>query len=79
MKFPNGIKNLENVLACISAERFLSCFVTEQAWLDHTKAMMEQHAWRYDYPGEKVFAPYLLNQLSQRMPSNGVVCCDVAW
>ena len=39
--------------------------------------MMVKHAWRYDYPGEKVFAPYLLNKLSQTMPSNGVVCCDV--
>ncbi|MRY60781.1 acetolactate synthase large subunit, partial [Parabacteroides distasonis] len=55
----------------------LECFVTEQAWLAHTKAMMTEHAWRYDYPGEKVFAPYLLNQLSQRMPKNVVVSCDV--
>jgi acetolactate synthase-1/2/3 large subunit len=39
--------------------------------------MMVKYAWRYDYPGDKVFAPYLLNQLSQRMPKTGVVCCDV--
>ena len=38
---------------------------------------MVKYAWRYDYPGDKVFAPYLLNQLSQRMPKTGVVCCDV--
>ncbi|CAI87819.1 acetolactate synthase 2 catalytic subunit [Pseudoalteromonas translucida] len=55
----------------------LECFVTPQAWCDHNKAMMVKHAWRYDYPGEKVYAPYLLNQLSQRMPKTGVVCCDV--
>jgi len=50
---------------------------TGESWLTHIKAMMVKHAWRYDYPGEKVFAPYLLNKLSQTMPSNGVVCCDV--
>jgi acetolactate synthase-1/2/3 large subunit len=50
---------------------------TNESWLIHIKSMMVKHAWRYDYPGEKVFAPYLLNKLSQTMPSNGVVCCDV--
>lgn len=55
----------------------LECVVTPKAWCDHNKQMMVKHAWRYDYPGEKVFAPYLLNQLSQRMPSTSVVCCDV--
>lgn len=55
----------------------LECFVTPQAWCDYNKVMMVKYAWRYDYPGDKVFAPYLLNQLSQRMPKTGVVCCDV--
>ena len=55
----------------------LECVVTPKAWCDHSKQMMVKHAWRYDYPGEKVFAPYLLNQLSLRMPSTSVVCCDV--
>ena len=55
----------------------LECFVTPDEWLTHIASMMKEHAWRYDYPGEKVFAPYLLNQLSQKMPSTGVVCCDV--
>ena len=55
----------------------LECFVTSKAWCDINKQLSVKHAWRYDYPGEKVFAPYLLNQLSQRMPKTGVVCCDV--
>ncbi|ETJ49972.1 acetolactate synthase 2 catalytic subunit, partial [Pseudoalteromonas agarivorans] len=55
----------------------LECVVTPKAWCDTNKLMSEKHAWRYDYPGEKVFAPYLLSQLSQRMPKTGVVCCDV--
>ncbi len=55
----------------------LACFVTNAQWLAQTAAMKKAHAWRYDYPGEKVFAPYLLNELSKRMPNTGVVCCDV--
>jgi acetolactate synthase-1/2/3 large subunit len=55
----------------------LACFVTDTQWLAHTLEMKKEHAWRYDYPGEKVFAPYLLNELSKRMPNTGVVCCDV--
>ena len=55
----------------------LSCFVTDPQWLDTIRQLKSTHAWRYDYPGEQVFAPRLLNQLSQKMPANAVVCCDV--
>ncbi|KZN63058.1 acetolactate synthase [Pseudoalteromonas luteoviolacea CPMOR-1] len=48
-----------------------------QAWRAHISRMKQEHAWRYDYPGEKVFAPYLLNKLSQDVPRDTVVCCDV--
>lgn len=47
------------------------------AWRAHISRMKQEHAWRYDYPGEKVFAPYLLNKLSQDIPHDTVVCCDV--
>ncbi|MDE3271503.1 acetolactate synthase 2 catalytic subunit [Pseudoalteromonas sp. G4] len=55
----------------------LATHKTNPEWLAHISNMQQQHAWRYDYPGEKVYAPYLLNRLSQLMPNNGVVCCDV--
>ncbi|MCO7200405.1 acetolactate synthase 2 catalytic subunit [Pseudoalteromonas sp. OANN1] len=55
----------------------LECVVTNSEWLETIEALQRQHAWRYDYPGEKVFAPYLLNQLSQKLPNTAVVCCDV--
>ncbi|MBE0369736.1 acetolactate synthase 2 catalytic subunit [Pseudoalteromonas aurantia] len=55
----------------------LGCFVTDEAWLRTIIQLKQQHAWRYDYPGEKVFAPYLLKELSKKMPTDGVVCCDV--
>ena len=55
----------------------LECVVTDTEWLHHLASLQRKHAWRYDYPGEKVFAPYLLNQLSQKLAHDAVVCCDV--
>ncbi|CCQ10192.1 Acetolactate synthase large subunit [Pseudoalteromonas luteoviolacea B = ATCC 29581] len=50
---------------------------TSSSWLDTISAMQTQHGWRYDYPGHEIYAPALLNQLSQKLPPNAVVCCDV--
>lgn len=46
-------------------------------WLAHCQQLKQQHGWRYDHPGERIYAPLLLKQLSERMPDNSVVCCDV--
>lgn len=46
-------------------------------WLVHCQQLKQQYGWRYDHPGERIFAPLMLKQLSERMPDNSVVCCDV--
>ncbi|MDX3775321.1 acetolactate synthase 2 catalytic subunit [Chromatiaceae bacterium AAb-1] len=46
-------------------------------WLAHCQQLKQQYSWRYDHPGERIFAPLMLKQLSERMPDNSVVCCDV--
>ncbi|SNY49333.1 acetolactate synthase, large subunit [Arsukibacterium tuosuense] len=46
-------------------------------WLAHCSNLKQQHGWRYDHPGERIYAPLMLKQLSERMPDNSVVCCDV--
>ena len=33
--------------------------------------------WSYDKPGDDIYAPLLLKQLSERLPDNAVVSCDV--
>lgn len=48
-----------------------------QPWLEHCLALKQQHGWRYDHPGERIYAPLFLKQLSDRLPDNSVVCCDV--
>ncbi|AVH18108.1 acetolactate synthase 2 catalytic subunit [Enterobacter sp. SGAir0187] len=47
------------------------------AWRQHTADMCAEHAWRYDHPGEAIYAPLLLKQLSDRKPTNSVVTTDV--
>ena len=47
------------------------------AWQDHCLTMREQFAWRYDHPGDTIYAPLLLKQLSDALPENSVVTCDV--
>ncbi len=46
-------------------------------WLLYCQQLKQQYGWRYDHPGERIFAPLMLKQLSERMPDNSVVCCDV--
>lgn len=46
-------------------------------WQQHCLNLKLQHGWRYDHPGERIYAPLLLKQLSERMPDNSVVSCDV--
>lgn len=46
-------------------------------WQQHCQQLKQQHGWRYDHPGERIYAPLLLKQLSERMPDNSVVSCDV--
>ncbi|MEX3022449.1 acetolactate synthase 2 catalytic subunit [Kluyvera sp. STS39-E] len=47
------------------------------AWREHTAAMRAEHVWRYDHPGEAIYAPLLLKQLSDKKPADSVVTTDV--
>ncbi|ELY4777679.1 acetolactate synthase 2 catalytic subunit [Cronobacter turicensis] len=47
------------------------------AWHERVAALRSEHDWRYDHPGEGIFAPLLLKQLSDRKPANSVVTTDV--
>ncbi|EOC1568440.1 acetolactate synthase 2 catalytic subunit [Cronobacter dublinensis] len=47
------------------------------AWREHVAAMRREHDWQYEHPGEAIFAPLLLKQLSDRKPANSVVTTDV--
>ncbi|TKI03915.1 acetolactate synthase 2 catalytic subunit [Martelella alba] len=48
-----------------------------QAWRTETQALKAEYLWRYDHPGEAIYAPALLNTLSRRAPADMVVTTDV--
>ncbi|ELY5881484.1 acetolactate synthase 2 catalytic subunit [Cronobacter sakazakii] len=55
----------------------LQCPMAIDAWRARVAALRYDHDWRYDHPGEGIFAPLLLKQLSDRKPVNSVVTTDV--
>lgn len=46
-------------------------------WLHHSESLRSGFKWRYDHPGELIFAPLLLKQLSDMMPDSAIVSTDV--
>jgi acetolactate synthase-1/2/3 large subunit len=46
-------------------------------WQTKIKQMKADYGWRYDHPGENIYAPAVLNQISQLMPKNTCVTTDV--
>jgi acetolactate synthase-1/2/3 large subunit len=47
------------------------------SWREHCAAMAREYAFRYDHPGQPIYAPALLKQLSALLPETSVVACDV--
>lgn len=48
-----------------------------EPWREHCANMACEYAFRYDHPGQPIYAPALLKQLSARLPESSVVACDV--
>ncbi|MUJ26610.1 acetolactate synthase 2 catalytic subunit [Aliivibrio fischeri] len=46
-------------------------------WLEHVSSLRSEFKWRYDHPGELIYAPLLLKQLSDMMPNSSIVSTDV--
>jgi acetolactate synthase-1/2/3 large subunit len=46
-------------------------------WQQEVSDLRAENPWRYDHPGEAIFAPLLLKQLSDRKPHDCVVTTDV--
>lgn len=47
------------------------------AWRARCRALDAAYPWQYDAPQAGIYAPLLLKTISDRMPSNSVVCPDV--
>jgi len=47
------------------------------AWQQDCQVMKKEFAWRYDYPGKDIYAPLVLNRLTERAGDDLTVTCDV--
>ncbi|MBW3698403.1 acetolactate synthase 2 catalytic subunit [Vibrio sp. T187] len=47
------------------------------SWVHHSEGLRSSFKWRYDHPGEPIFAPLLLKQLSDMMPESSIISTDV--
>ncbi|GAA4889570.1 acetolactate synthase 2 catalytic subunit [Ferrimonas pelagia] len=48
-----------------------------ESWREQCDASAQQTAPSYEHAGPLIYAPALLNQLSQRLPERAIVSCDV--
>ncbi|MEY4476163.1 MAG: acetolactate synthase, large subunit, biosynthetic type [Pseudomonadota bacterium] len=48
-----------------------------QPWRDEVMLLKQSHSWRYDHPGQAIYAPLLLKQISERKAPQTVVTTDV--
>jgi len=46
-------------------------------WVHHSESLRSGYKWRYDHPGDPIFAPLLQKQLSDMMPDSSIVSTDV--
>ncbi|MDO6707733.1 acetolactate synthase 2 catalytic subunit [Photobacterium sp. 1_MG-2023] len=46
-------------------------------WQQHITDLIAGNGWRYDHPGERIYAPLLLKQLSEKMDDQTVISTDV--
>jgi acetolactate synthase I/II/III large subunit len=47
------------------------------SWRHHSESLRSGFKWHYDHPGELIYAPLLLKQLSDMMPDTSIVSTDV--
>ncbi len=51
--------------------------LTIDAWRQEVAALKAEYPWRYDHPGEAIYAPTLLKTLYERKPAETVITTDV--
>lgn len=48
-----------------------------EPWQQKCQHLKDSFAWDYNHPGEGIYAPKVLHEISQKMPANSVVTTDV--
>jgi acetolactate synthase-1/2/3 large subunit len=67
--------SLQGDLNALLPELAQACQIAE--WRAEVMELKATHSWRYDHPGEAIYAPLFLRQLSERKAASTVVTTDV--
>ena len=51
--------------------------ISIEDWQQTCQYSKNKYGWRYDHPGENIYAPAVLKEISERMPSHACVTTDV--
>lgn len=46
-------------------------------WQQHCQTLRQTHCWRYDHPGESIYAPALIKELGELVFDNTIITTDV--
>lgn len=65
------------VLPLLTNDKIIANMLTIDAWREQCKVLKTENAWRYDHPGEAIYAPLMLSQLSAALDDSAMVSCDV--
>ena len=58
-------------------DQFASPADRETPWMRRCLELKQIHGWRYDAPGEHIYAPALLKMMSERAGESLTIACDV--
>ncbi|MGO4999966.1 acetolactate synthase 2 catalytic subunit [Oceanisphaera sp. W20_SRM_FM3] len=65
------------VLPLLANDKIASNKLAIDDWREHCKTLKADNPWRYDHPGEAIYAPLVLSQLSAALDDSAMVSCDV--
>ena len=68
---------LATVLPLLTNDKIIANMQTIDPWREHCQQLKADNAWRYDHPGEAIYAPLMLSQLSAALDDSAMVSCDV--
>lgn len=68
---------LSTVLPLLASDKITSNRLAIDNWRDHCKKLKADNPWRYDHPGDAIYAPLMLHQLSSALDDSAMVSCDV--
>ncbi|QBF84901.1 acetolactate synthase 2 catalytic subunit [Shewanella maritima] len=77
LRMPDVAIGAELRLVLPQLTKLLTEKINIKPWRAEVAELYQTHQWRYEHPGELIYAPAMLRRLANKLPNNSVVSCDV--